>query len=90
MTKNERDRYVFKVPLLRNIELTAPYFHDASVWSLDEAVHVMAEYQLGTTLTGDETAKIVAFLRTLTGDQPAIIFPMLPPSTAHTPEPGRN
>jgi cytochrome c peroxidase len=90
VTKDEKDKYVFKVPLLRNIELTAPYFHNASAWSLDEAVHIMAEYQLGITLTGDEADKIIAFLRTLTGDQPAIIFPILPPSTADTPEPGRN
>jgi len=90
VTKDEKDKYVFKVPLLRNIALTAPYFHDASTWSLSEAVHIMAEYQLGVTLTGDETNKIVAFLRTLTGDQPSIIFPILPPSTANTQKPDRN
>ena len=90
VTKDEKYKYVFKVPLLRNIELTAPYFHDASTWSLSEAVHIMAEYQLGTTLTDDETGKIVAFLKTLTGDQPSIIFPTLPPSTANTPQPNRN
>jgi cytochrome c peroxidase len=50
----------------------------------------MAEYQLGVTLTDDETGKIVAFLRTLTGDQPSIIFPILPLSTPTTPEPNRN
>jgi len=90
VTKNEKDKYAFKVPLLRNIALTAPYFHDASTWDLSEAVNIMAEYQLGTTLTDDETNKIVAFLRTLTGDQPSIIFPTLPPSTANTPKPVRN
>jgi cytochrome c peroxidase len=90
VTKNEQDKYVFKVPLLRNIELTAPYFHDASTWSLSEAVNIMSEYQLGLSLTDDETNKIVAFLRTLTGDQPDIIFPILPPSTANTPKPNRN
>jgi len=90
VTKNEKDKYVFKVPLLRNIELTAPYFHDASTWSLTEAVNIMAEYQLGITLTKDETNKIVAFLQTLTGDQPSIIFPILPPSTANTQKPDRN
>ena len=90
VTKDEKDKYVFKVPLLRNIELTAPYFHDASTWSLSKAVNIMAEYQLGLKLTDDETNKIVAFLRTLTGDQPSIIFPILPPSTAITPEPNRN
>jgi len=90
VTKDDKDKYVFKVPLLRNIELTAPYFHDASTWDLSEAVNIMAEYQLGVTLTEDETEKIVAFLRTLTGDQPSIIFPILPPSTTTTPEPNRN
>jgi cytochrome c peroxidase len=90
VTNDDKDKFVFKVPLLRNIELTAPYFHDASTWDLDEAVNTMAEYQLGVTLTDDETKKIVAFLRTLTGDQPSIIFPILPPSTSTTPEPNRN
>jgi cytochrome c peroxidase len=90
VTKNEKDKYVFKVPLLRNIELTAPYFHDASTWSLNEAVNIMAEYQLGLSLTDDETNKITAFLKTLTGDQPEITFPILPPSTANTPKPNRN
>jgi len=90
VTNDDKDKYFFKVPLLRNIELTAPYFHDASTWDLSEAVNTMAEYQLGTTLTDDETKKIVAFLRTLTGDQPSITFPILPPSTSTTPEPNRN
>ncbi len=90
VTKDEKDKYVFKVPLLRNIALTAPYFHDASAWSLNEAVKVMAEYQLGVTLTADETDKITAFLLTLTGDQPSVIFPTLPPSTANTQKPDRN
>jgi len=90
VTKEEKDKYYFKVPLLRNIELTSPYFHDASTWDLNEAVKIMAEYQLGITVTDGETSKIVAFLRTLTGDQPSVIFPILPPSTATTPEPNRN
>ena len=90
VTKDEKDKYVFKVPLLRNIELTAPYLHDASTWDLSEAVNIMAEYQLGLKLTEGETGKIVAFLRTLTGDQPSIVFPTLPPSTSTTPKPNRN
>lgn len=90
VTKDENDKYVFKVPLLRNIELTAPYFHDASTWSLSEAVNVMAEYQLGIKLTENETGKIVAFLKTLTGDQPELIYPVLPPSNTNTPQPNRN
>ncbi len=90
VTKDEKDKYVFKVPLLRNIELTAPYFHDASTWNLSEAVNVMAEYQLGISLSDDETEKIVAFLKTLTGEQPQIVFPILPPSTKATAQPNRN
>ncbi len=89
VTKKEYDKYVFKVPLLRNIELTAPYFHDASTWDLAEAVRMMAEYQFGTTLSDDETQKIVAFLKTLTGEQPSIVYPVLPPSTMNTPKPNR-
>ena len=90
VTKKEQDKYVFKVPLLRNIALTAPYFHDASTWDLREAVTIMAEYQLGVSLSDEETIKVVAFLKTLTGDQPQIIFPTLPPSTNTTPQPNRN
>ncbi len=90
VTKEESDKYSFKVPLLRNIELTAPYFHDASTWNLNEAVNTMAEYQLGLSLTESETSKIVAFLLTLTGDQPLVVFPTLPPSTTTTPKPNRN
>ncbi len=90
VTKDEKDKYVFKVPLLRNIELTPPYFHDAGTRSLSGAVNIMAEYQLGLTLTEDETTKLVEFLRTLTGEQPSIIFPTLPPSTVTTPKPDRN
>ncbi len=87
VTKNEADKYVFKVPILRNVERTAPYFHDGSTYSLSEAVNMMAEYQLGLQLTREETRKIVAFLKTLTGEQPEIVYPILPPSTDETPKP---
>ncbi len=90
VTKKEEDKYVFKVPLLRNIELTAPYFHDASTWDLAEAVTIMAEYQLGEKLSNDDVKKIVAFLKTLTGEQPSITYPVLPPSTIKTPKPNQN
>lgn len=90
VTQQEQDKYLFKVPLLRNIELTAPYFHDASTWDLAEAVNVMAEYQLGVKLSAAENQSIVAFLKTLTGEQPAITYPILPPSTKDTPKPDRN
>ena len=66
-TKDPLDRGKFKVPLLRNIALTAPYFHDGSAKTLDQAVNVMAEYQTGKALTLAETKAIVAFLKSLTG-----------------------
>ncbi len=67
-TQQERDRHRFKVPGLRNIELTWPYYHDGSRASLEEAVRDMATYQSGVTLTDSECAAIVAFLKTLTGE----------------------
>ena len=87
VTKNESDRNVFKVPTLRNIELTFPYFHDGSVWTLSEAVQIMGRHQLGVEINKDETAQIVAFLKTLTGKQPQIALPMLPASGKDTPRP---
>lgn len=87
VTKKESDKYFFKVPTLRNVELTYPYFHDGSVWTLEEAVDIMADIQLGVKLTKEENRQIVAFLKTLTGDQPDIRLPALPPSTARTPKP---
>ncbi|QUN07274.1 cytochrome-c peroxidase [Shewanella yunxiaonensis] len=87
VTGKEADKMVFKVPTLRNIELTYPYFHDGSVWSLAEAVNTMSNVQLGQQFTPEETAQVVAFLKTLTGDQPHITLPILPPSTAETPKP---
>lgn len=66
VTGNESHKYWFKVPTLRNIELTAPYFHDGQVATLEEAVQVMAELQLGKTLSEQETSDISAFLKSLT------------------------
>jgi cytochrome c peroxidase len=71
VTRNEEDRFVFKVPSLRNVELTAPYFHDGSAATLDHAVDVMAKYQLGRALSSDERKKLVAYLKSLTGTLPA-------------------
>lgn len=71
VTGNERDRFVFKVPGLRNVDLTAPYFHDGSVETLDEAVRVMARVQLGYDLDPDEVALMVDFLKTLSGELPS-------------------
>lgn len=89
VTKNEADKQVFKVSMLRNIAETGPYFHDGSVATLDEAVKLMAEYQLGQTLTDAETADIVAFLTALTGDLPLeyIVPPTLPENGPDTPPP---
>src|SRR6185503_6105855 len=75
VTKKEEDRYVFRVPMLRNVAKTAPYFHDGSVERLDRAVKVMASVQLGRTLTDAETAEIVAFLESLSGEVPANYAP---------------
>ena len=87
VTKNEADRFKFKVPTLRNVELTYPYFHDGGAVSLKSAVEVMGRIQLGRMFSDEENAKIVAFLKTLTGDQPALILPILPPSSDSTPKP---
>lgn len=67
VTKQEFDKHVFKVPTLRNIELTYPYFHDGSTKTLSEAVQKMGKYQLGKDLTKKEITEIVAFLKTLKG-----------------------
>ncbi|RJG48415.1 cytochrome-c peroxidase [Motilimonas pumila] len=80
VTGKEQDKHVFKVPTLRNIEHTAPYFHDGAVWDLSQAVEIMAQVQLGQTLTPEQTQDIVAFLHSLTGERPQIVLPALPPS----------
>lgn len=71
VTGREEDRHVFRVPSLRNVALTAPYFHDGSAATLDEAVATMGRFQLGRELARDEIDSIVAFLATLTGERPA-------------------
>ena len=87
VTKTATDEYVFKVPTLRNITLTAPYFHTGRSWDLRQAVAVMGTSQLGTELTSPEIDEVVAFLGSLTGDQPKLEYPMLPPGVATTPRP---
>jgi cytochrome c peroxidase len=87
VTSTASDEYVFKSPSLRNIDLTAPYFHSGKVWDLEQAVAVMGSAQLGATLTKEDTDSIVAFLKTLTGEQPKIEIPILPPHTPETPLP---
>jgi len=66
-TENEMDRFVFRVPSLRNIEMTAPYLHDGTIKELDEVVEIMARYQLGSKLSEESQTLIVKFLKTLTG-----------------------
>ena len=75
LTKKEEDRYVFRVPMLRNVAKTAPYFHDGSVAGLDQAVRIMAAVQLGRTLDDAAAAEIVSFLDSLTGAIPANYAP---------------
>ncbi len=87
VTRTTSDEYVFKVPTLRNIELTPPYFHSGKSWDLKQAVGVMAESQLGQSLTDAEVAAIESFLLTLTGEQPQVNYPILPPSDVNTPRP---
>jgi cytochrome c peroxidase len=87
VTGKDADRFKFKVPTLRNVEMTYPYFHDGEAETLTEAVDVMGRLQLGKKFSDKENAQIVAFLKTLTGDQPSFLMPILPPSTDKTPPP---
>jgi len=87
VTSTTSDEYVFKVPTLRNIELTPPYFHSGKSWDLKQAIAVMATSQLGQELNDQEVASIEAFLLTLTGEQPQVTYPILPPSAVSTPRP---
>lgn len=90
ITGSEADKFVFKVPSLRNVEKTAPYFHDGSVKTLPEAVKLMARHQTAAgKLADDKVASIVAFLGALTGELPTdkIQKPELPPNGPKTPGP---
>jgi cytochrome c peroxidase len=78
VTKNEADRHMFRVPTLRNINMTAPYFHNGAVGTLDEAVRVMAKTQLNQDLSDAQVQDLVAFLNGLTGEFPAQTMPRLP------------
>jgi cytochrome c peroxidase len=91
VTKQDADKMVFKVPSLRNIEKTAPYYHDGSVKTLDDAVAKMAQYQLGKPLGKEDVDSVVTFLKTLTGELPAAYIkqPELPKSTPKTPPPNK-
>lgn len=87
VTGKDADRFNYKVPTLRNVELTYPYFHDGMSDTLAQAVDVMGRLQLGKRFSSTENQQIVDFLKTLTGDQPVINLPILPPSSDATPRP---
>ena len=80
VTKNEGDKYVFKVPVHRNVAKTAPYFHDGSIDKLEDAVWIMGKIQLGKDLDKPQIEEVVAFLKVLTGKMPedALNVPLLP------------
>jgi cytochrome c peroxidase len=89
ISKNDGEQYYFKVPSLRNIDKTYPYFHDGSVWNLKEAITIMADLQLGKKLTESDVNDIEAFLKSMTGEVPeqARLLPILPSSTDETEKP---
>lgn len=86
VTKQEADKFVFKVPSLRNVSKTAPYFHDGSANELEEAIEIMGRHQLGIELPEDEVKAIAAFLDSLTGELPIEFItpkPLLSEKEAH-------
>jgi cytochrome c peroxidase len=87
VTNTWSDEYVFKAPSLRNIALTPPYFHSGKVWDLKEAVAIMGAVQLGVKYTDADVSMIVTFLRSTTGLQPKVEYPILPAPTGNTPKP---
>lgn len=80
VTKVDEDKNKFRVPTWRNVAITAPYFHNGSVATLEEAVRVMGKVQLNKDLSNEQVADIVAFLKTLIGERPVQVMPLLPPS----------
>jgi cytochrome c peroxidase len=87
VTDSESDEYMFRTPTLRNVAVTPPYFHSGTVWDLGQAVSIMGSAQLGADLDAGDTEKLVAFLEALTGRQPKVEYPTLPPHTKDTPLP---
>jgi cytochrome c peroxidase len=75
-----------RVPTLRNITQTAPYFHNGQIATLGEAIKEMGRIQLGVDLNDKETAEIETFLKALEGKKPMVVYPMLPASTTKTPK----
>jgi cytochrome c peroxidase len=88
VTKNDIDKMMFRVPTLRNVAKTGPYFHDGKVATLEEAVKSMAHFQLGKELSDADTGSIVTFLKSLTGELPTAYIrpPVLPQGSAKTPK----
>jgi cytochrome c peroxidase len=89
ITKSPVDRMMFKVPSLKNIAETGPYFHDGSAKTLAEAIRAMARYQVGVVISDQEVEAIVAWMRSMSGepDPVYVAMPKLPVSTARTPKP---
>ncbi|WP_439105003.1 cytochrome-c peroxidase [Celeribacter marinus] len=87
VTETADDEYVFRAAPLRNIAVTAPYFHSGKVWDLKTAVVIMGQSQLGEDINDEEADQIVAFLQTLTGEVPEVVYPILPAETSATPRP---
>lgn len=87
VTQTATDEYVFRAVPLRNVALTAPYFHSGQVWDLRQAVAIMGVSQLGAELTDAQVDDIVAFLEATTGEFPEVEVPQLPDRTADTPFP---
>jgi cytochrome c peroxidase len=78
ITGDPADEFLFRVPTLRNLPLTAPYFHDGSAGTIEEAINIMANVQLNKELTDEEVQAISAFLNSLIGQQPEVTIPILP------------
>lgn len=89
ITKNDSDKMFFRVPSLRNVAMTGPYFHKGQITTLEEVVRKMAWHQLGQKLEDNDVTELVAFLKSLTGEIPReyIARPELPPSGPTTPKP---
>lgn len=87
VTGKDKDRFSFKVPTLRNIELTYPYFHDGEAAALEEATDIMGRLQLGRKYSAEEIEMLVAFMKTLTGELPKLELPILPAAGNDTPRP---
>ena len=87
VTGEDQDRFSFKVPTLRNVELTYPYFHDGEAATLEEATDIMGRLQLGRKYSDEEIEMLVAFMKSLTGELPKMELPILPATGKDTPRP---